>query len=94
MANDDVSVQIRRQNVTWREVDGTIIALDLGSSTYFTTNRTGKLLWQAMIDGAKVSDLVALLQSSFNIPNDRAVTDVRNFLQLLDANDLLRRVTL
>jgi len=92
VANDDVSVQIRRQNVTWREVDGIIIALDLGSSTYFTTNRTGRMLWHAMIEGATVVELVALLRSSFGITDERATADVRSFLQLLEANDLLRRI--
>jgi len=92
VTNDDVCVQIRRQNVTWREVDGIIIALDLASSTYFTTNRTGKLLWHAMIDGATVPELVALLQSSFGISDERATADVHAFLQLLEANDLLRRL--
>ncbi len=92
MTNDDVCVQIRRRDVTWREVDGIVIALDLSSSTYFTTNRSGRLLWHAMIDGATVPELVALLRSSFGISEDRATDDVRTFLQLLDSNNLLRRI--
>lgn len=84
-------VRVRSQNVTWREVDGTIIALDLTSSTYFTTNRVGTLLWHAMSDGATVADLVSLLRSSFGIPGDRAAADVGTFLKLLEANGLLHR---
>ena len=91
MEDDDAPVQIRSQNLTWREVDGTIIALDLTSSTYFTANRVGTFLWHAMTDSVKVPELIALLQSSFGISEERATADVRAFLQLLDANNLLRR---
>lgn len=88
-AADSTRVRIRSKNVSWREVDGEVIALDLTSSTYFTTNRTGTLLWHAMVDGAAVGDLVELLASTFGIPADRAKGDVGSFLDLLSANNLL-----
>lgn len=91
MTSLDVFMRIRRQNVTWREVDGIIIALDLSSSTYFTTNRTGRLLWNAMIEGAKEAELIALLQSSFGLSGESATADIRAFVQLLEANNLLER---
>jgi len=84
-------VQIRQKHVTWREVDGIIIALDLSSSTYFTTNKTGKVLWNAMVGGATMDDLVSLLQSSFGIAADLAATDVNTFVELLATNNLLER---
>jgi fucose permease len=90
-ANDEVVVQIRPTNVSWREVDGEVIALDLDSSTYFSTNRTGSLLWHAMVDGATVGSLVALLEDSFDVPQTTARADVNAFLKLLVANGLLAR---
>lgn len=89
--NDDVVVRIRSTNVSWREVDGEVIALDLASSTYFSTNRTGALLWHAMVDGATVAHLVALLEDSFDVPQTTARADVDAFLKLLVANGLLAR---
>lgn len=91
MTFHDAFVQIRRENLTWREIDGVIIALDLSSSTYFTTNRTGRFLWHAMIEGATIAELIAELRSSFHISDESAETDVRNFIKLLDGNNLLRR---
>src|SRR4051812_46578161 len=88
---DALVVRIRPTNVTWREVDGEVIALDLVSSTYFTTNRTGTLLWHAMVEGTTVGDLVALLRSTFGISEETAVADVRAFLQLLESNNLLEQ---
>jgi hypothetical protein len=91
VANDDGWVQLRRQNLTWREIDGVIVVLDLDSSTYLTTNQSGRFLWEMMIDGTTVTDLVARLQSSFALSDETAATDVESFLQLLDANNLLQR---
>lgn len=88
---DDVVLQVRLSNLSWREVDGEVIALDLDSSTYFSANRTGSLLWHAMVDGATISELVVLLQESFDIEEQTARTDVTAFLQLLHQNGLLGR---
>ena len=88
-ASDDTVVRIRPTDVSWREVDGEIIALDLKSSTYFSTNRTGALLWHAMVDGAAVADLVALLEKSFAVPQETARADVDAFMKLLATNGLL-----
>lgn len=88
-ANDEVVVRIRSTNVSWREVDAEVIALDLDSSTYFSTNRTGALLWHAMVDGATVGSLVTLLENSFKVPAETARADVNAFLKLVRANGLL-----
>lgn len=88
-ADDDVVVRIRPTNVSWREVDGDVIALDLDSSTYFSTNHTGAILWHAMVDGATVGSLLTLLEDSFDVPRENARADVNAFLKLLQANGLL-----
>ena len=85
-------MRIRQKHVTWREVDGVVIALDLSSSTYFITNRTGRVLWTAMVAGATIDELVALLESSFGISRQRATDDVRAFVELVGTNNLLEPV--
>ena len=86
---EGLPVRLRRANLTWREVDGEIVALDLVSSTYFTTNKTGALLWAAMVEGTTVAELIALLRSKFDISEEQAEGDVRAFLQLLSAKGML-----
>ena len=82
-------LRIRRDNLTWREVGGEIIALDLVTSTYFTTNATGSHLWNALVEGAKFGDLVALLQEKFGISEDVASNDVTSFIDGVDQHGLL-----
>jgi hypothetical protein len=84
-------VRIRSTNLTWREVDDEIIALDLVSSTYFTTNATGTLLWKSMLEGSTFQTLVDILVTSFEIPASVAAQDTSAFLRLLADNGLLDR---
>lgn len=83
-------LRLRQDNVTWREVGGEIIALDLTSSKYFTTNKTGALLWHALIEGTTHDHLVGLLQQRFGVAENQAVTDIAAFLALIDRNGLLQ----
>lgn len=86
---DEAVLRLRTKSVSWREVDGEIIALDLDSSTYFTTNSTGTVLWNVLNDGATIDQLVEALQSHFDIDDDTAERDVRAFLSLLETNGLV-----
>jgi Coenzyme PQQ synthesis protein D (PqqD) len=75
--------------VSWREVDGEVLALDLGSSTYLGTNPTGALLWKALAEGTSRDRLVELLTAEFDVDEGRAAADVDGFLRHLDAQGLL-----
>ena len=69
--------------MSWREVNGEVIALDLESSSYFTTNRTGSLMWNSLVAGATSDELVDLLRSTYGIPVESCRSDVEAFLDLL-----------
>jgi hypothetical protein len=88
---DDAVLRLRSNELTWREVDGEIIALDLTSSLYFTANRTGTLLWSSLVDGARLGELTSLLIENFEIVDADARRDVSNFIVLLDSHSLLER---
>lgn len=92
MTNDDHAVlRLRSNELTWREVDGEIIALDLTSSLYFTANRTGTLLWSRLVDGARLDELTVLLTEQFELADADARRDVSSFIALLDSHSLLER---
>ena len=58
--------------ISWREVDGEIIALQHTSSEYLSTNGTGALLWKSLAEGASREDLIGLIVSEFGIDQSRA----------------------
>jgi hypothetical protein len=75
--------------VSWREVDGEVLALGHASSTYLSTRGTGALLWKALAIGSSRDELVELLVGRFDVEPARAAADVDAFLAALAAQGLL-----
>jgi hypothetical protein len=75
----------------WREVDERVLALDFNESRYLLVNRTGRTLWDSLIQGATQAELVDRLADDHDVSRDRAEADVSAFLAELDQRDLLVR---
>lgn len=82
-------MRIRTENVTWQEIDGELVILDLQKSTYLTTNAAGAVLAKHLTEDRTLDDLVTLLTSTFGIDSDTASRDAKAFLQQLETKDLL-----
>lgn len=82
-------LRLRTDAVTWREVDGEVIALGLDSSTYFGTNASGALLWRRLSAGTTREDLVGSLKEAFDLDENRARADVDAFVGDLRQRGLL-----
>jgi hypothetical protein len=72
--------QLRDAAVSWRDVDGEIVALDISSGVYFTLNGSGRLLWMALVEPASPDHLGGLLASTFGIPSAQACSDALEFV--------------
>jgi len=80
---------LRAEAITWREVDGEIVALELATSTYLAINRTGTLVWSALIEGASEEDLAADLARAWGISLEQAALDIEAFLASIRTRGLL-----
>jgi hypothetical protein len=78
--------------VSWREVDGEIVAVDVVSGSFFTLNGTGRLLWKALAESASPEELTDLLVSTFGISEVEAREDTSAFLDDLGARSLIEIV--
>jgi hypothetical protein len=87
--NDEV--RLRSDTLTWREVEGEIVALDLQASAYLGVNRTGTALWQELAAGTTRDRLVSRLRTEFGIDEETAARDVDEFLEALDEHELLAK---
>jgi Coenzyme PQQ synthesis protein D (PqqD) len=84
------SMRLRSEGLSWREIDGEAVLLDLRSSTYFRTNRSGTLLLKALVDGDRDrDDLIARLRDSYGLTTDQAEHDVDSFVTRLRDRGLL-----
>lgn len=73
-------LRLRGEGLTWREVDGELVVLDLGRSVYLASNRTGAPLWRALVEGTTREALVSLVVETFDVPWETATDDVEDFL--------------
>lgn len=80
---------LRSDSIAWNAVGDNVVVLDLTSSTYFSTNATGGMLWQLLASGTNRADLVNALVERFVVDQQTAERDVDAFLTELDRAQLL-----
>jgi hypothetical protein len=80
----------RGDDMSWREIDGEVIVLDLRAATYLRLNPSGALLWRELESGAAKDELVHLLADRFQLDAALAGSDVAAFLESCLANDLIK----
>ena len=82
-------MKLRTDGLSWREIDGETVILDLQSSTYFRANRTGTVLLQALTEECSRDRLVEALTSTYRLAPDQAAQDVDHFLSELAERGML-----
>jgi hypothetical protein len=85
--------RIRKQGISWRELDGQIVVLDLESSKYVTVNGAGAVIWERLIPGATLDEIVNELVEVFDIDVETARSDSEAFLDELRTRRMLYEKT-
>jgi hypothetical protein len=82
-------MKLRADGITWREIDGDLVVLDLRSSTYLTANPSGTLLMTHLTEERTTTQLVEALVDAFGISEQQAQRDVLTFVDQLSERGLL-----
>lgn len=85
------TISLRREGLAWRAVDREVVVLDLQTSTYFSLNNSGSVLWQLLAEGTTPDRLSQELAQSCGLDPVQAGDDVHRFLAKLDSHRLLGR---
>ncbi|MPV38112.1 PqqD family protein [Georgenia subflava] len=83
-------MKLRENDVTWREIDGEMVILDLRTSKYLTANAVGTKLLQLLAADRSTDELADALVDEFDISRDRATGDVEVFVKQLSDRGLLQ----
>lgn len=75
-----VRYEVRQRDLSWREVDGEVVVLDLSSSTYLSLNGSGAVLWRALAEGTDEEGLADVLVEHFGVERPVADRDAAAFL--------------
>lgn len=89
MEQDDARLQLRKDGLHWREIDGEVVVLDVSRSHYLNLNPTGSAIWLMLADGATEPQLVDRLTEEFDVDEPTARHDVEAFIAGCRQNDLL-----
>jgi hypothetical protein len=84
-------MRLRVDDMTWREIDGDLVILDLRSSTYLTANASGSVLMRHLTEDRTLKELAQALVEAFHIPERRAQQDAQTFIDELGERGLLER---
>jgi hypothetical protein len=84
-------MKLRVDDITWREIDGDLVILDLRTSTYLTANASATVLMRQLTEEQTLTQLVQALVDAFEIPEQRAQKDVQTFVDELGERGLLQR---
>ena len=90
--NFDVTAEVcpRKSDLSWREVEGSVVILDLRNSAFLDLNASGSFLWLAMTQERRSAlDLAQILMSRFGLQEAQAMHDVTEFLARLSGFGLL-----
>jgi hypothetical protein len=82
-------MRVRTDDVVWREVDGEVVILDLKTSTYLSTNKTGAHLWKLLQQDRDTDELETSLVDTYGVERSLAQSDVGAFLDMLRSKELL-----
>jgi hypothetical protein len=82
-------VKLRSEGLTWQEIDGELVILDLKSSVYLTTNAAGAVLAGMLTDERTMDELSDALVDRFGIEDDVARRDTEAFVNQLRDKRLL-----
>ena len=82
-------MRLRHDGLTWRELDGEAVILNLTTSTYLSTNGVGVFLLRLLQEDRSADALVAALLTEYEIDADTATRDAEAFVASLDAQGLL-----
>jgi hypothetical protein len=82
-------VRLRTEGITWQEIDGELVILDLQSSMYLTTNGSGAFLAKLLTEERTEQELATALAAEFDIADDVAAADTAAFIEQLADKKLL-----
>lgn len=82
-------MRLREDGVTWQEIDGELVILDLDSSTYLTTNASGAFTAKLLQEDRTADDLADALVAEYAIPAHVARRDAGAFVDALRDRGLL-----
>jgi len=73
-----------------REIEGQILLLTPNDDVLYTLNKTGHFIWELLVKGMVVAQMVETLVSEYHISREKATNDLLNLLQQLEEKAIIQ----
>ena len=87
--SSDQKLQLKADDVVWREIGDELVVLELSTSTYLTLNGTARYLWESLTDATTIDGLSEILVEHYQISADQARSDAESFVSALADRELI-----
>lgn len=82
-------MRLRTDGLSWQEIDGELVILDLAASVYLTTNGSGAFLAKLLTSERTEAELADALVAEYGIDAATAAADAATFVAQLAEKGLL-----
>lgn len=77
-------------DVTWRDVDGELVVLDLIQGKYYTFNPIGARMWRAIeSDNENLISVVDEIVEKYGVERQKVLEDIEKYLQKMISAKLI-----
>lgn len=82
---------IDRQRITWDEIDGETLIINVETGYYFSLEGVGSLIWKMLTDEVDERDMVARIVSEYEVEESTARDDLQALVDALAGEELVDR---
>ena len=85
----DAAYTIDRKRITWDEIDGETLIINVETGYYFSLDGVGSLIWSMLADGVDERDMVARIVNEYEVEESTARDDLRALVDALAGEELI-----
>jgi hypothetical protein len=76
-------------HVTWKNLEDSVVLLDLNNGSYFTLNETASSIWQGLVDDRSIKEITLSMSKEYGQDEEVIRNDVDQALSYLIQEGLL-----
>lgn len=84
------SIALPGKDIVFTDFDGEGMIVDLNTKQYFRLNETAALIWRSLERAKPIDEIVAELQSQYEVTREHATSSIEKLLEKLAANNLVQ----
>ncbi|HZF05529.1 MAG TPA: PqqD family protein [Patescibacteria group bacterium] len=88
MPGREARIRIRK-DVVFRDLEGELVLLNLGTGVYFGLDPLGSRIWGLIDGGRSAAEIVGTLTAEYEVDADTCEADLSRFLETLRDNELV-----